>query len=817
MNRLIRREISFALYSLKRLLTNYLLSSALAFSVLTGEAVAEMKKPALNAIDQEILAAIEEGKIPGAVLWIESQGEVYHRAYGKRVTSPGSEVMTKDTIFDVASLTKVLATTPAILYLAERGELSLDAPVSTYIPEFLEGGIRDEPKDELVTKEDRETITVRHLLTHQSGLPPGIYLSERDFWGHDEGAKRAAMIGLIERPGTRFRYSDVNFILLGEIVRRVSGQRIDSFVEDHFYGPLGMTETTYLPAAFRHHRIAPTTDIPNYGLIRGQVHDPTARRMEGVAGHAGVFSTAKDVATFTRFLINKGMHDGVPILTEHTVREATSNQLPPALKHQRGLGWDLVSPFSYQRGEKFPLSGFGHTGWTGTSIWVDPISDTFVILLANRNHPTEDGAIKPLRIRVGTLAAEAVGYTDEVPAPQSSTRAGGDSSGYAAAGDPGVVLNGIDVLEQSGFAALKGMKVGLITNQTGISRTRRSTIDLLAHAPGVELKTLFSPEHGIRGVLEMDSVDDDVDAATGLPIYSLYKSENKKPGPGQLAGLDALVFDIQDIGCRFYTYISTMGLAMEAAADAGIKFIVLDRVNPIGGVIVDGPVRAGEGNDFVAFHTTPVQHGMTSGELAQMFNAERNVNVDLTVIKVSGWNPAQRFDETGLPWVNPSPNIRSLTAAMLYPGVGLIEFTNVSVGRGTRSPFEHIGAPWIHDGRLAGELQGAGLAGLGFLPTRFTPDTSVYDGEDCAGVRFVVTDRDAMRPVELGIALMRELYSHHKGTITLEEKGNVLLRHGKTLEGVMKGKSLKAIRKSWEPEFSEFLKRRQSFLLYPRD
>ncbi len=817
MNLLISQEISSAPFSLKRLLAHYLFSSLLVFLFFRSETVAEMNKPALAAIDQEILAAIGEGHIPGAVLWIESKGEVYHRAYGKRVTSPGSEEMTLDTIFDIASLTKVLATTPSILYLAERGELSLDAPVSTYIPEFLAGGIRAEPKDDLVTKEDREKITVRHLLTHQSGLPPGIYLSERDFWGHDEGAKRAAMIGLIERPGTRFRYSDVNFILLGEIVRLVSGQRIDSFVEDHFYDPLGMTETTYRPAPFRHSRIAPTTDIPNYGLIRGQVHDPTARRMEGVAGHAGVFSTAKDIAAFTRFFLNKGMQDGVPILADHTVRDATSNQLPASLKHQRGLGWDLVSPFSYQRGTKFPLSGFGHTGWTGTSIWVDPVSDTFVVLLANRNHPTEKGSIKPLRIRVGTLAAEAVGYTGEVLPPQSSTQNGSESSEYAAAGDPGVVLNGIDVLEQSGFAALKGMKVGLITNQTGISRSRRSTIDLLAHAPDVELETLFSPEHGIRGVLDMDSVDDDVDASTGLPIYSLYKSKNKKPSAAQLAGLDALVFDIQDIGCRFYTYISTMGLAMEAAADAGIKFIVLDRVNPIGGVVVDGPIRSGEGNDFVAFHTTPVQHGMTSGELAQMFNVERKVNVDLTVIKVSGWNPAQRFDETGLPWVNPSPNIRSLTAAMLYPGVGLIEFTNVSVGRGTRSPFEHVGAPWIHDGRLAGELQSAGLDGLGFLPTRFTPDASVYGGEDCAGVRFVITDRDAMRPVELGIALMKVLYRHHEGTITLEEKGNTLLRDEKTLKAVMKDKSLKAIRKSWEPEFSRFLKRRQSFLLYPRD
>lgn len=776
-----------------------------------------MKEEKLKAIDREILASIKKGDIPGAVIWIESKGEVYHRSYGSRVVSPGSEAMTKDTIFDVASLTKVMATTPAILYLAERGQLHLDAPVSEYIPEFLAGGVRPDPKDDRVTKEDRERITVRHLITHQSGLPPGIFLSERDFWGYEEGVKRAALVGLIERPGSRFRYSDVNFILLGEIVRRVSGQRIDSFVEDRFYSPLGMKETGYLPADFRHGRIAPTTEIPNYGLIRGRVHDPTARRMQGVAGHAGVFSTAKDVATFARFFLAEGNSEGVPILGPEIVREATTNQLPPALTHERGLGWDLHSPFSYQRGEKFPLGGFGHTGWTGTSIWIDPASDSFVVLLANRNHPTEEGSIKPLRIKVGTLAAEAIGYSAKAVTGDTASPKDDLDHGQTAAGDPGVVLNGIDVLEKTDFAALSGLKVGLITNQTGINRGRRSTIDLLARAPGVELKALFSPEHGIRGVLETDSVDDDRDAATGLPVYSLYKTENRKPTTAQMEGIDALVFDIQDIGCRFYTYISTMGLAMEAAAAGGKKFIVLDRVNPIGGMIVDGPIRSGEGNDFVAFHEIPVQHGMTTGELARMFNAERRVNAELTVVQVSGWHPSMRFDETGLPWVNPSPNIRSLTEAMLYPGVGLIEFTNVSVGRGTKTPFEHVGAPWIHDGRLSGNLMQFGLSGISFLPTRFTPDASVYKGEDCGGVRFLITNRDSFRPLDLGLALMLAISDQHEDTFTLEEKGNVLLRHQKTLNAVLSGKEIKKIRKGWESDLRKFKERREEFLLYSRD
>jgi len=778
----------------------------------------------LEAIDSAIEEAIADGEIPGAVLWLESRGEVHHRAYGHRMVSPGREVMTEDTVFDLASLTKVMATTPAVLDLHEAGRIDLDAPVSAYIPEFLEGGVRPEAEEkyEDLEADDRERITVRRLLTHRSGLPPGIFLSERDFWGHREGVSRAARVGLLEEPGSRFRYSDVNFILLGEIVRRVSGERIDAYAENHFFGPLGMTDTGFLPPVSRQWRIAPTTELEEYGLIRGEVHDPTARRMQGVAGHAGIFSTARDVAVYLRMWLDGGVAGETRLLDRETVTQATRNQMPEAFDVERGWGWDIRSPFAYQRGEKFPREGYGHTGWTGASVWVDPGSRSFVILLTNRNHPKEDGGIKPLRIEVGTLAAEAVGYTE--PVPLSSGTAAIDPARaeafapVAAGGDgSGPVRNGIDVVQRNDFEPLAGMTVGLVTNHTGIDRRRRSTIDLLHSAPEVDLRALFSPEHGIRGDLETDSVDDGRDAATGLPIHSLFQSEKRRPTPAQMEGLDALVFDIQDIGCRFYTYISTMGLAMEAAGEAGKGFVVLDRVNPIGGEVVDGPIRSGEGNDFVAFHDIPVQHGMTVGELARLFRAERGVEVDLTVVPVENWRPEMRFDETGLPWVNPSPNIRSLTQAMLYPGVGLVEFTNLSVGRGTDTPFEHVGAPWIHEGRFARRLTDAELPGIVFLPTRFTPESSVFEGEDCGGVRFVVTDRDRMRPLDLGIELMRALHELYPGTFELAEKGNVLLRHQPTLDRVLAGDSREEIRAGWREGLDRFLKRREPFLLYPRD
>lgn len=778
----------------------------------------EAMKPAkLAEIDREIGAAIERGDLPGAVLWIESKGEVYEKAYGRRLVSPGSEPMTTDTIFDLASLTKVMATTPAILKLIEQGKLELTDPVSEWIPEFLSGGVRPEAEEPKPVDDDRRGITVGQLLTHSSGLPPGIFLSEGDFWGHEEGVRRAATEGLLEKPGSRFRYSDVNFILLGEIVRRVSGERIDDFVARELFAPLGMTETGYRPGPDKTPRIAPTTFIPEYGLLRGVVHDPTARRMEGVAGHAGLFGTAKDVAAFARFFLCEATAEGLP-LRPGTMLGAIRNRLPEGIGVRRGLGWDISSSFASQRGEKFPLSGYGHTGWTGTSIWIDRDSRTFVVLLSNRNHPTEDGKVKSLRIRVGTLAAEAVGYTKPVPAPDAAPT---EAPAKTAAGDPGdrspgKVLNGIDVLQRDGFSLLKGLRVGLITNQTGINRERRSTIDLLADAPDVELTALFSPEHGIRGLLDQDEIDDSIDATTGLPVHSLYKSEKRRPTAAQTKGLDALVFDIQDIGCRFYTYVSTMGLAMEAAKEAGIRFIVLDRVNPIGGVVVDGPVRSGEGNDFVAFHDIPVQHGMTAGELARMFNEERRVGAALTVVPVAGWDAAMRFDETGLPWVNPSPNMRSLTQAMLYPGIGLSEFANVSVGRGTPSPFEQIGAPWIHDGRLAQRMRSQRLPGVEVLPARFTPESGVYKGEDCAGVRFYLSDREVFRPLDLGIELMRALHEMHPGTFTLAAKGNVLLRHRETLDAILAGEDRDAIRSLWRPGLEEFLKRRRGCLLYPR-
>ncbi len=373
----------------------------------------------------------------------------------------------------------------------------------------------------------------------------------------------------------------------------------------------------------------------------------------------------------------------------------------------------------------------------------------------------------------------------------------------------GNVLNGIDSLVQSSFKPLAGLRIGLITNHSGQARNGKTTIDLLHAAPNLKLVRLFSPEHGIRGTAE-GKIDDGIDRKTGLKIHSLYGA-TRKPSPGFLKDIDALVFDIQDIGCRFYTYISTMGNCMEAAQLAKCKFFVLDRVNPIGGIIVEGPLLDGK-QTFTGYHKIPVRHGMTTGELARLFRQERFTDLDLVVIPIRNWKRQQLFGATGLRWTNPSPNIRNLPAAILYPGVGLLEFTNLSVGRGTKRPFELVGAPYINAGDFAAVLKQAHLPGIDFVPASFTPMASKFAGQRCGGVRILLTDHHA-RTVDLGITMalaLRKLYREKWQVVHLDK----LLVHPESANAILAGQPLKEIRAYWQADLAAFAKRRASVLIY---
>lgn len=371
----------------------WVIAASLAVAAVVG-AAEPFRSEALAAMDQAVGAAIAAHKLPGGVLWLEHDGVAHHRAYGQRALVPEPEPMTEDTLFDAASLTKVLATTMALMKLAEQGRLGLDEPVARYLPEFAGDG--------------RESIRVRHLLTHTSGLRPGLPLADPwEGWG--EAIRRACRERLTQPPGEKFVYSDINFIVLGEIVRRAGGRPLDEFARDEIFQPAGMMDTGYRPLdrGVPVWRIAPTERQADGSVLRGVVHDPTARRMGGVAGHAGVFTTAADVARFCRMILGGGEIDGRRVLAAATVAEMTRVATPAAIP-ARGLGWDIDSPYAGPRGSHFPVGSFGHTGWTGTSMWIDPGSRTFVILLSNRNHPTEEGGVKDLRRTLGTLAAEAL-------------------------------------------------------------------------------------------------------------------------------------------------------------------------------------------------------------------------------------------------------------------------------------------------------------------------------------------------------------------------------------------------------------------------
>ena len=764
-----------------------------------GTTTAAFRPESLKRIDTVILEAIRQKKLPGGVLWLQGNGEVYRKAYGKRALVPLDEDMSINTIFDAASLTKVVATTPCILKLIENSKIKLEDKASKFLPE-------------LTGDPNKARITIRHLLTHTSGLLPGIRKGY-DWSGRATGIALACSEPSVGHAGYDHRYSDINFILLGEVVRRISGKPLSVFAQETIFGPLKMKETFFLPAETHRSRIAPTTLMADGSILRGVVHDPTARAMAGEAGHAGLFTSAHDLSRFARMILQGGKLQETRILQPETVKLMSSVQTPERVAVRRGLGFDIDSPYAGPRGKIFPLGSFGHSGWTGTSLWLDPFSQTTVIFLSNRNHPS-GGDVRKLRSQVGTLAAEATGFdftTVSNALPQVTEQeksALREKIQYPV----GNVLNGIDVLIASDFTPLNGLRVGLITNPTGLNRDRRSTIDLLHGAPSVKLVSLFGPEHGIRGTRD-GKVEDGFDDRTGLPVHSLYAGKDRrKPSPEHLKEIDALVFDMQDIGCRFYTYLSTMGLAMEAAKEAGIRFIVLDRVNPLGGIKVAGPLRDGE-QKFVAFHDIPVQHGMTAGELAKLYQSELYPELDLLVVPLRHWKRSMRFDETGLPWVKPSPNMPNLAAATLYPGIGLLEFTNLSVGRGTSLPFEIVGAPYIVADDLALHLTSRKLPGLEFVPIRFTPESSVFEGEECGGVRILLKDPSLCESPRLGLALgqsLRKLYPDHWETGKL----NTLLCHPSTERAILNQHPHASIVMEWEKDLDCFRERCRNFLLY---
>ena len=778
----------------------------------------------LAGIDAAVAESIAKKECPGAVVLVGRHGKVvYRKAFGNRAVAPVVEPMTPETVFDIASLTKPVATATSVMVLVEEGKLRLADRAAKLLPEFAGGG------------GERDRVTVEQLLMHRAGLaaddPMALYVGTPQ-----EIFERKHRQPLANAPGSRFVYSDAGYEVLGEIVRKVSGLPLDEFAASRIFAPLGMRETEFRPGGkgkLPVTRIAPTEKISG-AFRRGEVHDPRAFALGGVAGHAGLFSTADDLARYAAAMLKGGSlvlsPAGVAAMTRP--RSYGDGDL-------RALGWDVATTYASNRGDLFPPGSYGHTGWTGTSLWIDPTTQTFVILLTNRNHPDESGNVVALRGRIASIVASAItdvkaeelraaaervsllaaaGSTRAAVLAPSARASSGKETAAAPARVAGQVRPGIDSLEESSFRAISGMRIGLLTNHTGLTRDGRSTIDVLnspkARAAGVTLSKLFSPEHGIRGALD-EKVPDSVDEKTGLSVRSLYADspESRRLRPEDLAGLDSVVVDLQDAGTRFYTYLTTMGTVMEEAAKSKVKVVVLDRPNPITAEKPEGPLADDDKLSFIAYHAIPVRTGMTIGELARLFNEERKIGADLAVVKLGNYSRDLWYDETGLPWTNPSPNLRSVSQVALYPGVGLLEATNVSVGRGTDAPFEQIGAPWMDGLRMAATLNARSIAGVRFTSVRFTPVSSVFKGEACSGIRITLVDRNALDAVALGVHLMTALRDLHPKDWDVQNANRLLLSGG-AMTRLARGETAGEIVSGWTASLMEFERRRAAYLLY---
>ncbi len=776
--------------------------------------------------------AVAHHQIPGAVVVIGHDGHiVFHRAYGMRSLVPTQEAMTEDTIFDMASLTKDLVTATAVMQLYEQGKIRIDDPVAHYIPEFGANGKQD--------------ITIRHCLTHYSGLAPDLDLTG-PWHGREEGLRRLFESAPVAPPGVVFRYSDENFIALGALVERVSGLPLEVYAQRNIAAPLGMTDSGYLPPAEKRNRIAPTQYVTPDGtlsnagtMLRGVVHDPTARRMEGVAGHAGFFSTAADVSLFAQALLDRlaGRPSKFP-LNQLTLAKMIEPEQPATGTSLRGFGWDIDSPFSSNRGTLFPLGSFGHTGFTGTSLWMDPQSDTYLIILSNAVHPDGNGHTVALRSQIADATAQAIGIKTQESGQLTQLTGYNESLTGARrwAARNGDVMTGIDVLESEKFLVLQALakkhgghlRMGLLTSAVGVDRDGRRTIDVLAHDahsadPALTLTTLFSPEHGLQGNQDTENISNTTDKASGLPVISLFGSAQKRrPSLDTLRHLDAVVIDLQDVGVRYWTYDAAMGYFLEAAAKTGseaaakttIDVIVLDRPNPVTGSFVQGPISDIGRESYTDYMPIPVRHGMTIGELASYYNGEGHINAALTVVKMKGWQRGDWFDSTGLTWVNPSPNLRSQRAAELYTGLGLIETSNISVGRGTDIPFELLGAPWIDARTFARTLNARLLPGVRFVPVSFTPAAPYpYAGQLCHGVSLLVMDRNALDGPELGLEIASALWKLYPNNYKLDQIDHLLVNKS-VLDALRSGEDPQRIAGDWRVALDAFMQRRAVYLEY---
>lgn len=707
-----------------------------------------MREVLRKALDTAVSASLS----PGAVALVGDVHHTYfHAATGLRQAVPEPLPALPTTPYDLASLTKVVATTTAIMLLREDGALDLDQPVSEIVPIPAFGA-----------------FTVRHLLTHTAGLVAGLpyYKTASSI---DEMLQRYAEREPDWPPGTRRRYSDVGFMILGRAVELAARDSLDAFCAKRIFKPLGMKCTAFNPPKAWRDTCAATEDCAWRGrLLVGEVHDENAYAVGGVSGHAGLFAPAEDLALFCRASLSG------KLLPEKVLDEMTRLGQAPVYPWQ-GLGWQLDPWASGKEGFLPSRSAFGHTGWTGTCIWMDRRTGLFGILLSNTCHPSRANRNNEILRRTFFSAVARQFY------PRTTN-----------------AHSGLDRVVWEGFAMVRDKRFALLTNHAAVDQLGRHILDVFALDPRVKPTRLYSPEHGIRGDVEAGEA---VASEPGdVPIISLY-GERKRPSRDELKNVDLFVIDLQDVGARYYTYAATMFDCIRACGETRTPVLVLDRPNPVGGDTLEGPIATDVGSPVCAA-PVPIRHGMTMGELATCFvdTLLTGPKPSLSVSALDGWQPERLFDECGLPWTPPSPNVPKARTALLYTGTCLFEGTNLNEGRGADTPFEMIGAPWLDPAAVIRKIRAADRPGCSLVPVTYTPraipgkaSDPRYRDQECQGIRIVVQDPHKVRAFTLAVALLIAIRNRHSGEFQWEPSFDVLAGSKDLRCAIETGKSARRI------------------------
>lgn len=680
-----------------------------------------MDNPLPIRLKQWLDRAVAQSKAPGAVAFVGHADEtLFLGATGQRELIPDPQPALPDTLYDLASLTKVIATTTAVMMLRDQGALDLDQPVSEIvpIPAF-------------------RAFTFRHLLTHTAGLI-GYDTYYKEVSGINDILQRLASLPLASPPGTRRVYSDFGFMLLGKAVELIAGDSLDVFCRKHIFEPMAMLHTTYKPPAEWRSLCAATEQCPwRQRVMIGEVHDENAFAIGGVSGHAGLFAPAGDLAKFCRAILHGYL------LPQKTLDEMTRLGQVPSYPWQ-GLGWKIDPWRCGSEGFLPSRAAMGHTGWTGTNIWIDRDSGVYAILLSNTCHPSR------IKRDSKTLRQTFYAGIDAELRPQKVN-----------------AHSGLDRLVWEGFEALRGKRAAVLTNMAAVDQLGRPLLGVLGLDASVNIVRIFSPEHGLHGQAEAGKKVTS-ETARDIPVVSLY-GEQKRPTREQLKDIDCFVIDLPDVGARFYTYPATMKACMAACAEAGKPVLVLDRPNPLGGAVLEGPIAAQPGSD-VCWAPVPIRHGMTLGEIALYFKqtAFAKTKLDVQVCLADGWPRERLFEDCSLPWVPPSPNLPTPETALLYAGMCLFEGVNMNEGRGTETPFLTIGAPWLDADRTAAALSDAELPGCRLETIRYTPraipgkaEHPAYQNEACQGITVHVRDSYAVRSFTVAVALLSAIRRLH--------------------------------------------------------